>query len=128
MASASQAVRFRSMRRARKKAVAVVEDAPVPADGDFLADEAGVEDVEATSCPSERSVGLGLEAPVSRDRPRVALSLSMVAVNSAYSCLNFSPVAARIDDGLKHLAAEVCGLVFPRRILTGSRSLPRLLP
>ena len=47
----SRAVRFKSTRRVRKKAV-VVGDAPVAADGDFLADEAGAEDVEATSCAS----------------------------------------------------------------------------
>jgi len=38
-----KAVLFRSTRHDRKKAVAVVEDAPVVADGDFLADEGDVE-------------------------------------------------------------------------------------
>lgn len=39
---------FRSTRHDRKKVVAVVEEAPVAADGDFLAAEAGAGDVEAT--------------------------------------------------------------------------------
>ena len=43
---------FRSTRHDRKKAVVVVEDAPVVVDGDFLADEEAAGDVEATSCAS----------------------------------------------------------------------------
>jgi hypothetical protein len=43
-----KAVLFRSTRHDRKKAVAVVEDAPVVADGDFLADEEAAGDVAAT--------------------------------------------------------------------------------
>jgi hypothetical protein len=42
-----KAALFRSTRHGRKKAV--VEDAPVVADGDFLADEEVAGDVEATS-------------------------------------------------------------------------------
>jgi len=45
-----KAVLFRSTRHDRKKAVAVVEDARVVVDGDFLADEKAAGDVEATSC------------------------------------------------------------------------------
>ena len=44
---------FRSTRHDPKKAV--VEDAPVVANGDFLADEEAAGDIEATSCPSEQS-------------------------------------------------------------------------
>jgi len=43
-----KAVLFRSTRHDRKKAVAVVEDARVVVDGDFLADEKAAGDVEAT--------------------------------------------------------------------------------
>jgi hypothetical protein len=43
-----KAVLFRSTRHDRKKAVAVVEDARVVADGDFLADEEAAGDVAAT--------------------------------------------------------------------------------
>jgi hypothetical protein len=49
-----KAVLFRSTRHDRKKAVAVVEDAPVVADGDFLADEEAAGDVTATSVPSHK--------------------------------------------------------------------------